>query len=161
MSYLRLSRIFLPALALAIFTGAARAQPSDSDTNDAATLVAPSGSAIRIHEAPAKGRESWWWVHAGVTVQWAGTFGDWATSWKQPEGNSALAQSGGQYAGRFYRTGTVLKFGLAGGVTALSYAIAWKWPKARKYAGIFNMTMGGAFAGQAIRNAVVNPYYRP
>lgn len=101
------------------------------------------------------------WVHAGVTAQLAGTFADWATSWKQPEGNFLLRDSGGQYERRFYRTGTAVKFGLAGGVAAASYVIGWKFPKARRYVGIFNFGMGGGFAVQALRNIANNPYYKP
>jgi hypothetical protein len=101
------------------------------------------------------------WVHAGVAMQVAGSFADWATSWKQPEGNQLLAQSGGQYAGRFYRTGTVDKVAISAGLAAVSYAIAWKWPKARKYVGVFNMAAGAGLGSAAISNVVRNPYYKP
>lgn len=165
MSRLGSSKVFPPVLVLAICTGAALAQPlvqpKDGQARDTARLVVPSYSATRNPRVSVGKPDSWWWVHAGVTAELAGTFGDWATSWKQPEGNSLLAQSGGQYAGKFYRTGTVMKFSLTAGVTVVSYAIAWKWPKARKFVGVFNMTMGGGFTVQAIRNAAVNPYYKP
>lgn len=101
------------------------------------------------------------WVHSGVAMQLAGSFADWATSWKQPEGNQLLAQSGGQYAGRFYRTGTVNKIGLSVGLAAVSYAVACKWPKMRKYVGIFNMSVGAGFGAAAVSNVVRNPYYKP
>ena len=104
---------------------------------------------------------SWLWVHTGVAMQVAGSFGDWATSWKQPEGNQWLAQSNGPYAGRFYRTGTVNKLALGAGLAAVSYAIAWKWPKARKYVGVFNIAVGAGFGSAAISNVVRNPYYKP
>jgi len=160
MSYQCLSKTFLLAASLAICAGAALAQPSDGEAAD--TTVSPAATInVRNPVAPAAKGDSLLWVHTGVAVQWAGTFSDWATSWKQPEGNPLLAQSGGQYAGRFYRTGTELKFALAGGITLASYAIAWKWPTTRKFVGILNMAMGGSFAAQAIRNAVVNPYYQP
>ena len=101
------------------------------------------------------------WVHAGVAMQVAGSFADWATSWKQPEGNQLLTQSSGPYAGRFYRTGTVNKVALSGGLAVVSYAIAWRWPKARKYVGVFNMSVGAGFGSAAISNVIRNPYYKP
>ena len=101
------------------------------------------------------------WVHAGVAMQVAGSFADWATSWKQPEGNSLMAEPGGQYAGRFYRTGTANKVAVSAGLAAVSYAIAWKWPKARRYVGVFNMSVGAGFGAAAISNTVRNPYYKP
>ncbi len=94
-------------------------------------------------------------------MQVAGNFADWATSWKQPEGNSLLAQSSGTYTGRFYRTGTVRKGLLSGGVALLSYAVAWKFPKTRKFVGVFNMSMGAAFSAAALENIRENPYYKP
>jgi hypothetical protein len=94
-------------------------------------------------------------------MQLAGSFGDWATSWKQPEGNQLLAEPDGTYAGRFYRTGTVNKVALSAGLVAVSYAVAWKWPKARKYVGVFNMAVGAGFGSAAISNVVRNPYYKP
>ena len=101
------------------------------------------------------------WVHAGVAMQVAGSFADWATSWKQPEGNQLLTQSSGPYAGRFYRPGTVNKVALSGGLAVVSYAIAWRWPKARKYVGVFNMSVGAGFGSAAISNVIRNPYYKP
>jgi hypothetical protein len=164
MSLLRSYRFFPLASVLAIGVGISSAQPfvaTDNEARDAASIVVPTSS-IAVQPAPSVSKvDSLWWVHAGVTAQLAGSFADWATSWKQPEGNSLLAQSGGQYAGRFYRTGTAIKFGIAGGVTAVSYLVAWKWPKTRKYVGIFNLTMGGGFAAQAVRNVKDNPYYQP
>jgi len=104
---------------------------------------------------------SWLWVHTGVAVQVAGSFADWATSWKQPEGNQLLAESSGPYAGRFYRSGTAAKVGLSAGLAVVSYAIAWKWPKVRKYVGVFNMSVGAGFSSAAINNVRTNPYYKP
>ena len=105
--------------------------------------------------------DSWWWVTSGVTMQAAGSFADWATSWKQPEGNSLLADSSGNYAGKFYRTGTLRKGLLSGGIALASYAIAWKFPKTRKFVGMFNMSVGAGFAAAAFRNIADNPYYKP
>ena len=105
--------------------------------------------------------DSWWWVTSGVTMQAAGSFADWATSWKQPEGNSFLAQSSGAYTGRFYRSGTVRKGLLSGGIALVSYAVAWKFPKTRKFVGMFNMSVGAGFAAAALRNIEDNPYYKP
>jgi hypothetical protein len=106
-------------------------------------------------------QDSMWWVTSGVTMQVAGSFADWATSWKQPEGNSLLAQPSGEYSGRFYRTGTARKGLLSGGIALVSYAIAWKFPKTRKFVGVFNMSVGAGFAVAAFRNAENNPYYKP
>jgi hypothetical protein len=102
-----------------------------------------------------------WWVTAGVTMQAAGSFADWATSWKQPEGNSMLATSSGTYAGKFYRTGTARKGMLTGGLALVSYAIAWKFPKTRKFVGMFNMSVGAGYAAAAFSNIANNPYYKP
>jgi hypothetical protein len=104
---------------------------------------------------------SWLWVNSGVATQVAGSFADWATSWKQPEGNQLLAQPDGPYAGRFYRTGTVNKVAFSAGLAALSYVVAWKWPHSRKYVGVFNMAVGAGFGAAAISNVVRNPYYKP
>lgn len=138
----------------------ASGSPGESGSSAAS---APSPNMVVRHQpeyVPIRRTDSWWWVHSGVTMQLAGTFSDWATSWKQPEGNQWLAQSGGAYAGKFYRAGTAKKFGLAVGLSVVSYAVAWKWPKTRRFIGVFNMTMGGAFAAAAVRNAVENPYYK-
>lgn len=105
--------------------------------------------------------DSWWWVTSGVTVQVAGSFADWATSWKQPEGNSLLAQSSGAYTGRFYRTGTMRKGLLSGGIAVVSFAVAKKFPRTRRFVGIFNMSMGAAFSSAALTNIKENPYYKP
>ncbi len=105
--------------------------------------------------------DSWWWVTSGVTMQVAGSFADWATSWKQPEGNSMLAQSSGEYAGRFYRTGTARKGLISGGMAVVSYAVAKKFPRTRRFVGMFNMSVGAGFAAAALRNIEVNPYYKP
>jgi len=56
-----------------------------------------------------------------VTMQVAGVLPDWATSWKQPEGTRCL-RNPRTYAGRFYRTGTVRKGLLSGGIALVSYA---------------------------------------
>jgi hypothetical protein len=109
----------------------------------------------------ASGSPSWQWVHTGVALQVAGSFGDWATSWKQPEGNGLLAETGGRYAGTFYRSGTVQKAAFSGGLALLSYAVAWKWPRARKYVGVFNMTVGAGYGAAAVSNVIRNPYYKP
>jgi hypothetical protein len=104
--------------------------------------------------------DSWWWVTGGVTVQVAGSFADWATSWKQPEGNPMLADSSGPYAGRFYRSGTIRKGLLTGGMALVSFAIAKRFPKARKFVGLFNMSVGAGYAAEAFRNTQVNPYFK-
>jgi hypothetical protein len=104
--------------------------------------------------------DSWWWVTSGVTMQLAGSFADAATSWKQPEGNSMLADSSGPYAGRFYRAGAMRKGLLAGGIALASIAIAKKFPRTRKFVGVFNMTIGAGYAAAAFRNTQVNPYYK-
>lgn len=126
-------------------------------------FVSPGTSFVRSAPPATErsGSGSWLWVHAGIAVQVAGSFADWATSWKQPEGNQWLAESGGPYAGKFYRSGLTQKAGLTAGIAVVSYAVAWKWPKARKYVGIFNMAAGAGFAGAAISNVVRNPYYKP
>src|SRR5262245_30710572 len=103
---------------------------------------------------------SWLWVNCGVATQVAGSFADWATSWKQPERNQLLAESSGPYQGRFYRQGTIRKIGLSAGVAAVSYMIALKWPKTRKYVGIFNMSFGAGYGAAAISNVIRNPYYK-
>jgi len=134
------------------------------DAGRAQEFVSPQMSPVRsVAPAPKEGSGSgsWLWIHTGVAVQVAGSFADWATSWKQPEGNQGLAQSGGQYAGTFYRSGTVRKAALSGGLAVVSYVMAWKWPKARKYIGVFNMAVGGGFGAAAVSNVVRNPYYKP
>ena len=165
MSLIRSSKLFPLAFALSIGAGIASAQSfvANDDTPGAtASAVLPSSSVAPVQPAifPQK-TDSLWWVHAGITAQLAGTFADWATSWKQPEGNSLLVQSSGEYSGRFYRSGTAIKFGIAAGVTAVSYVVACKWPKTRRYVGIFNLAMGAGFSAQAFRNVAENPYYKP
>jgi len=103
---------------------------------------------------------SWLWVHTGVAMQVAGSFADWATSWKQPEGNPMLADSSGPYAGRFYRSGTIRKGLLTGGMALVSFAIAKKFPRTRKFVGLFNMSVGAGYAAEAFRNTQVNPYFK-
>jgi hypothetical protein len=165
MSLIRYSRLFPLAFvfALGVSTGSAQSLVANDDNSGAvATAVLPTSSVAPVQPTVSLQKsDSLWWVHAGVTAQLAGTFADWATSWKQPEGNSLLAQSGGEYAGRFYRSGTAIKFGIAAGVTAVSYVVACKWPKTRKYVGIFNLAMGAGFSAQAFRNVAENPYYKP
>ena len=125
------------------------------DAGRAQELFSPEMGYVRSVAAPreASGSASWQWVHTGVAVQVAGSFGDWATRWKQPEGNSWMAEPGGRYGGTFYRSGTVHKATLSAGLAAVSYAVAWKWPKTRKYVGIFNIAYSGArrtaFRGEA------------
>jgi hypothetical protein len=144
----------LPMIAVLVITcDGARAQE----------LVTPEMGFVRSVAVPreASGSPSWQWVHTGVAMQVAGSFGDWATSWKQPEGNRLMAESGGRYAGTFYRSGTATKAGLSAGLAALSYAVAWKWPKTRKFVGAFNMAVGAGFGFAAVSNVVRNPYYKP
>ena len=118
MSLLRASKLFPLAFALAIGMGSASAQSflTSDDARDTASTIAPAPAIAVQSTLPTVKKDSLVWVHVGVTAQLAGTFADWATSWKQPEGNSLLTQSSGQYAGRFYRSGTAVKFGIAGGV---------------------------------------------
>jgi hypothetical protein len=147
-------RLVLSMMAgLTIMCGAGRAQE----------LVSPVSRYVGSATAPkdVSGATSWHWVHAGTALQVAGSFGDWATSWKQPEGNGLLAEGSGAYAGRFYRRGTANKVAFSAGLAAVSYAVAWKWPKARRYVGIFNMTVGAGFGAAAISNVIRNPYYKP
>ena len=160
---IRWAGIFTIWCGLSICGGRAYAQPSDGGSGDRAATSSYASTVVRENPGSiaAPRRDSWWWVHAGVAVQLAGTFSDWATSWKQPEGNQWLAQSGGDYAGRFYRTGTAKKFALAAGLSLVSYGLAWKWPKMRRFVGIFNLTMGGGMAAAAVKNVAQNPYYKP
>jgi hypothetical protein len=123
----------------------------------------PDGSMSYIAEPVSthSGGKSWLWVHSGTAFQIAGSFADWATSWKQPEGNSLLAEGSGTYEGRFYRTAVAKRAAFSAGLAAASYVIGWKWPKAQKLVGIFNMTVGSGFAAAAIGNTIRNPYYKP
>ena len=89
---------------------------------------------------------SWNWINVGVAAE--------------AMGNSLLAQTGGQYSGELYRTGTNRKIAVAGGLALVSYAIGWKWPKLRKYVGIFDMVSGATWTGVAFSNVARNPYYR-
>lgn len=123
--------------------------------------VAPATATTSANQV-AHGADHWWlWVNCGVATQVAGSFADWATSWKQPEGNQLLAESSGPYQGRFYREGTARKIGLSAGIAAVSYLVAWKFPKARKFVGIFNMSIGAGFGAAAVSNVMNNPYYKP
>ena len=72
-----------------------------------------------------------------------------------------MAEPGGRYGGTFYRSGTVHKAGLSAGLAVVSYAVAWKWPKARKYIGVFNMAVGAGYGAAAVSNVIRNPYYKP
>jgi hypothetical protein len=103
---------------------------------------------------------TWSWVNVGVAAEVMGNSLDWATSWKQPEGNQLLAQQSGNYTGELYRTGTNRKIAVAGSLAIVSYAIGWKWPKLRKYVGIFDMVSGATWTGVAFSNVARNPYYR-
>ena len=123
--------------------------------------AASNVSGLRVTTGESSPSPSWQWVHAGVAMQVAGSFGDWATSWKQPEGNQLLTESSGPYVGRFYRTGTVNKIALSAGLVVVSYAIAWKFPRARKFVGVFNMAVGAGYGAAAVSNVVRNPYYKP
>src|ERR1035441_25684 len=80
------------------------------------TTLSPGSSYVASLRTTREASPSWLWVHTGVAMQVAGSFSDWATSWKQPEGNQLLAEPGGQYKGRFYRTGTVNKVDLSAGL---------------------------------------------
>ena len=102
----------------------------------------------------------WKWVHAGVAAQLAGNTADFATSWKQPEATKWLQETSGPYQGRFYRRGAAGKIAVSGCVTAVSYLVAWKWPKSRKYVGILNLSLGATFGGVAASNYIRNPYFR-
>ena len=150
-------------LGIACHAGRAQQLLSPGTTLSPGTSLLPATSYVASLRTTrqASPSPSWLWVHTGVAMQVAGSFSDWATSWKQPEGNQLLAEPGGQYKGRFYRTGTVNKVALSAGLAAVSYAIAWKWPKARKYVGVFNMSVGAGFGSAAISNVVRNPYYKP
>ena len=157
-----LTKLFAAGLAVGVLAGVpCRAQSNSyvqpSSGSQPNSSLASSYSRVNEHSHP----DSWWWVTSGVTMQVAGSFADWATSWKQPEGNSLLAQSSGTYAGRFYRTGTARKGLFAGGIALVSYAVAWKFPKTRKLVGIFNMSVGAGLAAAALRNIEDNPYYKP
>ena len=99
--------------------------------------------------------DSWLWVHAGVATQIGGNFADIATSWQQPEGTRWLATNG-----RFEWHGVACKLGLSAGITAASYLIAWKWPHARRYVGIANMSYGATWGAVAASNYIRNPYFR-
>src|ERR1035438_8124677 len=66
---------------------------------------------------------TWNWVNVGVAAEVMGNSLDWATSWKQPEGNQLLAQQSGNYTGELYRTGTNRKIAVAGSLAIVSYAI--------------------------------------
>jgi len=133
------TKLFVAALAIGVLAGVpCRAQDSVSNSHP----------------------DSWWWITSGVTAQAAGSLADLATSWKQPEGNSMLAQSSGPYAGKFYRTGAIEKGLLAAGIGVLSYAIGKRFPRARKFVGVFDMSIGTGFTAAAIRNLEVNPYFK-
>ena len=95
------------------------------------------------------------WVHAGVAVQIGGNFADIATSWQQPEATRWLATNG-----RFERHGATAKLGLSAGIALASYAIAWKWPRARRYVGIANLSLGATWGAVAASNYIRNPYFR-
>jgi hypothetical protein len=98
---------------------------------------------------------SWLWVHAGVATQIGGNFADIATSWQQPEQTRWLATNG-----RFEGHGVACKLGLSAGIALASYAIAWKWPKARKLVGIANLSLGATWGAVATSNYIRNPYFR-
>ena len=127
--------------------------------DNAAESEPPSAIVTPALASPAK-PQAWWWVHAGVALQVAGNLADVATSWKQPEGNSWLAQSSGPYAGKFYTSGALKKTLLSVCLASASYAIAYKWPKTRRLVGIFNMTVGAGFAAEAANNLAQNPNLR-
>ena len=99
--------------------------------------------------------DSWLWVHAGVATQIGGNFADIATSWQQPEATRWLATNG-----RFERHGATAKLGLSAGIALASYAIAWKWPRARRYVGIANLSLGATWGAVAASNYIRNPYFR-
>lgn len=113
--------------------------------------------AVSVAPAPPP---SWNWIHAGVAAEIMGDGLDWATSWKQPEGNRLLAETGGEYSGRLYRVGSWRKGAAAAGIALVSYGVAWKWPKLRRYVGIFDLSLGATWAVVACSNVARNPYYR-
>lgn len=119
-----------------------------------AALMAPH---LRAEERKPLGMK---WVHASVAAQLLGNAADCASSWKQRELNPWLQEPGGVYRGDFYRAGLSKKVGISIGVTALSYFVAKKYPKLRKYVVISNVSLGATWGGVAMRNVIVNPYYR-
>jgi hypothetical protein len=142
----RIFRILISAAAILTAGSVCRAQSS-------ILPAARSSDALVTRGA----EPSWMWVHAGVAMQVAGSAADWATSWKQPEANPWLAEPGGAYQGTFYHAGTVRKAGLSAGLAAASYVLAWKWPKARRYIGIFNMSIGAGYGAAAVSNTLRGP----
>jgi hypothetical protein len=92
--------------------------------------------------------DSWKWVHAGVAAQWAGNVADIKSSWGHPEKNGWLAANNG----RFTAEGAGKKIAVGAGITAVSYFVAKKWPRTRKYVGVFNFSVGVTWGQQAVRN---------
>jgi hypothetical protein len=130
--------------------------PASGNAEESAAILVTTERAVPLRARP----QSWRWVHAGIALQLAGNLGDVATSWKQPEGNSWLCESRGQYAGTFYRSAAVKKSLVSVVLVAASYAIAIKWPKARRFVGAFNLAIGASFAAAAVNNLVQNPNFR-
>jgi hypothetical protein len=130
--------------------------PTTDNLADSSSFAAPVEHVASSTAKP----QSWWWVHAGVAFQVAGNLADMATSWKQPEGNSWLAQSNGPFVGKFYTSGAAKKSLLAGCIVSASYAIAYKWPKARRLVGVFNMILGAGFTAAAVNNLAQNPNFK-
>jgi len=97
-------------------------------------------------------------VHA-VSPCSAGSFADWATSWKQPEGNQLLTQSSVRTPAGFYRTGTVNKVALSA-ARRRQLRHRMEMAQGRKYVGVFNMSVGAGFGSAAISNVIRNPYYK-
>lgn len=102
---------------------------------------------------------SWKWVHIGIAVQAAGNAADIATSWKQPERTSWLAEKSGPYQDRFYWRGAARKTVLTGAISGLSYVVASRWPRTRKYVGWLNLGLGGVWSSVAVSNYLRNPAF--
>ncbi len=166
---MRIDRGVLVCLFAAAVPFAHGAGPTDS-TAGSSGIVAPAPVIVKGTSAtplqlergrptPAK-PDSWWWVHAGTALLLAGTSADVASSWKQPEGNPWLAQNSGPYKGKFYTSGAVKKSLLSAGLVSASYVLAKRWPKTRRFVGMFDMTIGAALTGVAANNVVQNPNLR-
>lgn len=156
--------LFAAALPFAYGAGLTDSAPEGSGAIAPAPIIVKGTPATplqleRGRPAPAK-PVSWWWVHAGTALLLAGTSADVASSWKQPEGNPWLTQKSGPYKGLFYTSGAVKKSLLSAGLVSASYVLAKRWPKARRFVGMFDMTIGAALTGVAANNVVQNPNLR-
>ena len=156
--------LFAAMVPLALGAGPTDSTSGSSGAVAAAPIIVKDSSATplileRSGPMPAK-PDSWWWVHAGTALMFAGTAADVASSWKQPEGNSWLTQNSGPNAGKFYTAGAVKKSLLSVSLVSASYVIARRWPKSRKFVGMFNMAVGAALTGVAANNVAQNPNFR-